>query len=139
MKTTLGFGNKKLWLAMIVSVVALLAVACSSDEDATPTTQLTPATAVPASGAPPVTGTQPATPAEPAPAASAVAKPVALPVGVTPPPARPSDATITMALFEVSEQFGDYQVQTYGARPSEIQMGYFDHLLVHDGTNPLAP
>ena len=44
-----------------------------------------------------------------------------------------------MAIPEVSEQFGDFEVQTYGGSPGEIQMGFFDQLLVHDGTDPLSP
>ena len=50
-----------------------------------------------------------------------------------------SDITITMAIAEVAEQFGDFEVQTYGGSPGETQMGFFDQLLVHDGTDPLAP
>lgn len=44
-----------------------------------------------------------------------------------------------MGIREVSEQFGDFEVQTYGGSPGEINMGYFDQLLVHDGEDPLAP
>jgi ABC-type transport system substrate-binding protein len=50
-----------------------------------------------------------------------------------------SDVTITMAIREVAEQFGDFEVQTYGGGPGEIQMGFFDQLLVHDGKDPLSP
>lgn len=50
-----------------------------------------------------------------------------------------SAITITMAIPEVSEQFGDYPVQPYGASPGELSMGYYDQLLVHDGVDPLSP
>ena len=50
-----------------------------------------------------------------------------------------SDVTITMAIPSVQEQFGDFETQTYGGSPGEIQMGFFDQLLVHDGTDPLSP
>lgn len=50
-----------------------------------------------------------------------------------------SDITITMAIPSVQEQFGDFENQTYGGAPGETQMGFFDQLLVHDGTDPLAP
>ena len=50
-----------------------------------------------------------------------------------------SDVTITMAIPAVEEQFGDFETQTYGGSPGEIQMGFFDQLLVHDGTDPLSP
>ena len=58
---------------------------------------------------------------------------------IVPPPARPGEITITMAIPEVSEQFGDFEVQTFGGSPDETQMGFFDHLLVHDGEDPLSP
>jgi ABC-type transport system substrate-binding protein len=44
-----------------------------------------------------------------------------------------------MAIPEVTSPFGDFEVQTYGAEPGETNMGFFDALLVHDGTDPLAP
>ena len=50
-----------------------------------------------------------------------------------------SDVTVTMAIPAVEEQFGDFENQTYGGSPGEIQMGFFDQLLVHDGTDPLSP
>ena len=55
------------------------------------------------------------------------------------PPARAGEVAITMAIPEVSEQFGDFEVQTFGGSPDETQMGFFDHLLVHDGEDPLSP
>ena len=44
-----------------------------------------------------------------------------------------------MAIPEVAEQFGDFEVQTYGGSPGETQMGFFDQLLVHNGVDPLTP
>ena len=68
----------------------------------------------------------------------------ALVVQPTPTPASaPSmmanDITITMVIWEVAEQFGDFEVQSYGGSPGETQMGFFDQLLVHDGVDPLSP
>ena len=119
-------------------MAALLTVACSSaDEDVSPA-PAPAATTAPAAPAPAAT----TAPAAPAPAATqAPAAPVAQPV-IAPAPAAStmvSDVTIIMAIPEVSEQFGDFEVQTYGGSPGEIQMGFFDQLLVHDGTDPLSP
>ena len=50
-----------------------------------------------------------------------------------------SDVTLQMAISELNEQFGDFEVQTYGGSPRETQMGFYDQLLVHDGTNPFSP
>ena len=67
------------------------------------------------------------------------------PAAPAPAPAAPASApastylTITMAIPEVSEQFGDFEVQTYGGSPDETQMGFYDQLLVHDGVNPFSP
>jgi ABC-type transport system substrate-binding protein len=44
-----------------------------------------------------------------------------------------------MAIPEITAPFGDFEVQTYGASPSEVAIGIFDQPLVHDGENPLAP
>ena len=118
-----------MFMVALTLMVALLGVACSSTDDA-----VEPAPA-------PAATTAPAAPA-PAPAATtAPAAPVAQPT-IAPAPAPmevASDITITMAIREVSEQFGDFAVQTYGGSPGEIQMGYFDQLLVHDGVDPLSP
>jgi len=97
-------------------LVALVSVACGSDD--------AEEVAAPAAAAPAA-----------APAAAAPA-----PAAAPPAPAQAgSDITITMAIREVSEQFGDFEVQTYGGSPGELQMGYYDQLLVHDGTDPLSP
>ena len=81
---------------------------------------------------------EPAQESAPAPTmAPAVAQPTI--VAAPAPSEMVSDITITMAIPEVSEQFGDFQNQTYGGSPGEIQMGFFDQLLVHDGTDPLSP
>jgi ABC-type transport system substrate-binding protein len=50
-----------------------------------------------------------------------------------------SDITVNMAIRAVEEMFGDFETQTYGGSPGEINMGFFDHLLVHDGVDPLSP
>ena len=105
-------------LFMLAALVALVSVACGDDaeeEAAAPAAAPAPAAAAPAAAAP-------------APAAAPPAAPQAA-----------SDVTITMAIREVSEQFGDFEVQTYGGSPGEINMGYYDQLLVHDGTDPLSP
>jgi ABC-type transport system substrate-binding protein len=66
--------------------------------------------------------------------------PIASPVPAPTPGPVPPNITMTMAVRQVSEQFGDFEIQGYGTGiPSENSMGYFDHLLVHDGANPLAP
>ena len=112
-----------------IAVMALFAVACggaSQDTPSEPASQ--PAAAAPT--------TAPA-PAAPAPTQAPVAAPTQ-----APPPASAMTAgtvTITMAIPAVEEQFGDFEVQTYGGSPGEIQMGFFDQLLVHDGEDPLAP
>jgi ABC-type transport system substrate-binding protein len=101
---------------MLAALVALVSVACGSDD--------AEEVAAPAAAAPAA-----------APAAAAPA-----PAAAPPAPAQAgSDITITMAIREVSEQFGDFEVQTYGGSPGELQMGYYDQLLVHDGTDPLSP
>ena len=74
MKTTLSFGNMKLWLAVIVSLVALLAVACSSEEEAAPSA---PAPSAAAPSAPAPSAPAPSAPA-PAPAPKAPAAPIAI-------------------------------------------------------------
>jgi len=103
-------------LFMLAALVALVSVACGSDD--------AEEVAAPAAAAPAA-----------APAAAAPA-----PAAAPPAPAQAgSDITITMAIREVSEQFGDFEVQTYGGSPGELQMGYYDQLLVHDGTDPLSP
>lgn len=97
---------------------------------------------------PAASGGQTAAPTTAPAAAPPTAAPAAAPTAVpTPAPAPPIAAApamagtvaITMAIPEVSEQFGDFEVQTYGGSPGEIQMGFFDQLLVHDGEDPLAP
>ncbi|MCE2456907.1 MAG: hypothetical protein J4G14_03740, partial [Dehalococcoidia bacterium] len=117
-------------LAMLL-MAALLTIACSAEEEE-------PAPA-PAPAAAPTTA-----PAAPAPAAApttAPAAPAAQPTAAAAAPAMAMkrDITITMAIPEVAEQFGDFEVQTYGGSPGEIQMGFFDQLLVHNGVDPLTP
>ena len=103
-------------LAMLL-MAALLTIACSAEEDE------------PAAPAPAAAPTS-------APAA-AVAQPTA--AAMAEPEGMNRDITITMAIPEVAEQFGDFEVQTYGGSPGEIQMGFFDQLLVHNGIDPLTP
>lgn len=109
---------------LVAATVALFALACSpagDDDVAQPQ----------ATTAPPAAATT----------APATAVPQVVPTSAPPPaPAMTAGTvTITMAIPEVSEQFGDFEVQTYGGSPGEIQMGFFDQLLVHDGEDPLAP
>ena len=49
------------------------------------------------------------------------------------------DIAVTMAIRRVGEQFGDFEAATYGSFPRETQMGFYDHLLVHDGVTPFSP
>ncbi len=130
-------GNKWRPLSFLaIAALALFAVfACGGAEE--------PAPAAPAQQAAPAATTAPAAPA-PAPAATTAPAPAAAPTAapaptIAPAPAMAGEVTITMAIPEVSEQFGDFEVQTYGGSPGEIQMGFFDQLLVHDGTDPLSP
>ncbi len=120
----------------LFTVTALLAVAllaaCSSEEDE-PAPSATQAPAAPAPAATQAPAPAPAATQAPA----AIAQPTMAPAPMQGEMA--SDITITMAIPEVAEQFGDFEVQTYGGSPGEIQMGFFDQLLVHDGTDPLAP
>ena len=124
MSSLRDFKRIGLLAATALIAAALLGVACSSSEDeAEPAA---PAAAAPAAPAPAAT-TAPA----------AVAQPTVAPAPE--PSTMVSDITITMAIPEVAEQFGDFEVQTYGGSPGETQMGFFDQLLVHDGVDPLAP
>lgn len=130
------FRNKWRRLGLLsVGAVALLAlVACGGAEE--------PAAAPAQQAAAPAATTAPAAPAPAATTAPAQAAPTAAPAPaptIAPAPEVAGDVTITMAIPEVSEQFGDFEVQTYGGSPGEIQMGFFDQLLVHDGEDPLAP
>ena len=126
---------KRIGLFAVTALIAaaLLAVACSSEEPAAPAPSQPAPTAAPAAPAPT------AAPAAPAPtqAPAAVAQPTMAPAPE--PMEMASDITITMAIPSVQEQFGDFENQTYGGAPGETQMGFFDQLLVHDGTDPLAP
>ena len=126
---------KRIGLFAVTALIAaaLLAVACSSDEPDEPAPSQPAPTAAPAAPAPT------AAPAAPAPtqAPAAVAQPTMAPAPA--PMEMASDITITMAIPSVQEQFGDFENQTYGGAPGETQMGFFDQLLVHDGTDPLAP
>ena len=125
MSSIWDFKRIGLLAATALVAAALLGVACSSSEEdeAEPAA---PAAAAPAAPAPAAT-TAPA----------AVAQPTVAPAPE--PSTMVSDITITMAIPEVAEQFGDFEVQTYGGSPGETQMGFFDQLLVHDGVDPLAP
>ncbi len=124
---------KTIGLLAVTALIAaaLLVVACSGDEPEPAPSQPAP-TAAPAAPAPT------AAPAAPAPTtAPAMAQPTMAPAPA--PMEMASDITITMAIPSVQEQFGDFENQTYGGAPGETQMGFFDQLLVHDGTDPLAP
>ena len=106
------FSKTALPVMALIALVALVAVACGDSEE-----ESAPAAAAPAAAAP-----APASASGPAAA-----------------PAEAGTVTVTFAIAEVSEQFGDYPVQPYGASPGELNMGYYDQLLVHDGTDPLSP
>ena len=124
---------KRIGLFAVTALIAaaLLAVACSSEEPEpapAPTTAPAPAPAATTAPAPAPAPTQ-----APAPVAQPTMAPAPAPMEMA------SDITITMAIPSVQEQFGDFENQTYGGAPGETQMGFFDQLLVHDGTDPLAP
>ncbi len=103
-------------------------------EDFRPSQRLAVAAAAPTPA--PVPAVAPASPQpSAAPARAAVATPTAAPAPIS----AVNDITITMAIREVAEQYGDFAVQTYGGSPAETQMGFYDHLLVHDGVNPMTP
>ncbi len=116
---------------LVAAVVTLFAVAAcgGAEPEAEPASsgQAAPA----ATTAPAAATAAPAAQAAPAATQAPAAPPAA--------PATAGTVTITMAIPEVSEQFGDFEVQTYGGSPGEIQMGFFDQLLVHDGEDPLSP
>ena len=117
------------------AVLALVAMACGGAPADTPAAPAAPAaTTAPAAPAPAAT-TAPSAPAA-APAATAAPAPAPAPPAA---PAMAGTVSIRMGIPEVSEQFGDFEVQTYGGSPGEINMGYFDQLLVHDGEDPLSP
>ena len=118
-------------LAMLLTA-ALLVVACSAEEEEEPAPAPAPAAAPTAAPAAPAPAAAP-TAAPAAPVAQPTAAPAAMPMGMN------RDITITMAIPEVAEQFGDFEVQTYGGSPGETQMGFFDQLLVHNGVDPLTP
>ena len=123
---------------LTIAALALIAVfACGGAEEPTPAAPAQPA-APAATTAPAAPAPAPAATAAPAPAAAPTAAPAPAPT-IAPAPAMAGEVTVTMAIPEVSEQFGDFEVQTYGGSPGEIQMGFFDQLLVHDGTDPLSP
>ena len=123
--------------AAAAAVLALVALACGGAPADTPAQDTAPAatTAPAAPAAAPAPTTAPAAPAA-APAATAAPAPAPAPPAA---PAMAGTVSIRMGIPEVSEQFGDFEVQTYGGSPGEIQMGFFDQLLVHDGEDPLAP
>ena len=133
-------GNKWRRLGLLtVAALALFAVfACGGAEEPAPAAPSQPAAAPAATTAPAAPVPAPAATTAPAPAAAPTAAPAPAPT-IAPAPAMAGEVTITMAIPEVSEQFGDFEVQTYGGSPGEIQMGFFDQLLVHDGTDPLSP
>ena len=125
--------------AAAAAVLALVALACGGAPADTPAQEPAAAPAATTAPAAPAAAPAPTTaPAAPAAAPAATAAPAPAPA----PPAAPAMAgtvSIRMGIPEVSEQFGDFEVQTYGGSPGEIQMGFFDQLLVHDGEDPLAP
>ena len=139
---SIGRKWRHLGLFAIAAVALVALVACGGAEEpaaepaapAPAQQQAAAPTAAPAAQAP-----APAPAATTAPAAAAPTAQAAPAPTVVPAPAMAGEVTITMAIPEVSEQFGDFEVQTYGGSPGEIQMGFFDQLLVHDGEDPLSP
>ena len=126
---------RHLGLLAMASVALFALIACGGAEEPA----AAPAPAPAATTAPAAVAPAPAPAATTAPAAAApTAMPAPAPT-LVPAPAMAGAVTITMGIPEVSEQFGDFEVQTYGGSPGEINMGYFDHLLVHDGVDPLSP
>lgn len=111
MKRNMGF---KKWYVVAIAAIALFAFACSSADE-------TPA-AAPTS----------------APAVAAPTSAPAVAATTAPQPSGGSNVAITMAVPEVTSPFGDFEVQTYGAEPGEINMGFFDQPAVHDGIDPMA-
>ena len=121
----------------VVALAAIFALVACGTEERVPG-QVNFSTPVPRTPAP----AQPAATTAPAPAPAATQAPAVAQPTMAPAPApmeMASDITITMAIPSVQEQFGDFENQTYGGAPGETQMGFFDQLLVHDGTDPLAP
>ena len=129
----------RLFGLLSVAAVALFALAaCGGAEEAPETAAPAQQAAAPAATAVPA-APAPAPAATTAPAAAAPTAQAAPAPTVAPAPEVAGTVTITMGIPEVSEQFGDFEVQTYGGSPGEIQMGFFDQLLVHDGEDPLSP
>ncbi len=119
---------------LTVSAVALFALIACGGAETPPAAEPAAPAAAPAATAAPAAPAATAAPAAAAPTAAPAPAPT-----IAPAPAMAGEVTITMAIPEVSEQFGDFEVQTYGGSPGEIQMGFFDQLLVHDGEDPLSP
>ena len=131
-------GKTGVLAAALALTLALVAMACASSDEPAPA----PTAAAPAPAATTAPAPAPAPTTAPAPAPAPTTPPVAPQPTIAPAPApgmMVSDVTITMAIPAVEEQFGDFENQTYGGSPGEIQMGFFDQLLVHDGTDPLSP
>ena len=126
-----SFGKIGAFALAMLLMAALLTVACSAEEDE-PAPAPAPAAAPTTAPAAPAPAAAPTT-APAAPVAQPTAAPAAMPMDMN------RDITITMAIPEVAEQFGDFEVQTYGGSPGETQMGFFDQLLVHNGVDPLTP
>ena len=126
-----SLGKISAFALVMLLTAALLVVACSAEEEEEPAPAPAPAVA-PTTAPAPAPATAP-TAAPAAPVAQPTAAPAAMPMGMN------RDITITMAIPEVAEQFGDFEVQTYGGSPGETQMGFFDQLLVHNGVDPLTP
>ena len=118
----------------------------------------TPAPAVPQppAAAPPQSPGPTAAPVRapaPAPAPLATPAPAPAPAPFVPPAPAPAPApratptpepavssiTLTIAVSKVTEQYGDIEALTRVGSPSEMQMGLFDPLLVHDGLYGDAP
>ena len=133
----------RLFGLLSVAAVALFALAACGGAEEAPATAPAPAqqaaapaaTAVPAAPAPaPAATTAPAAAAAPTAAGGAGAN------RRTQRPLVAGTVTITMGIPEVSEQFGDFEVQTYGGSPGEIQHGLLRPASwCMTATDPLSP
>ena len=109
----------KLWLVIIASLIALVAVACSSEEETVPA----PADLVPAAPAPAAPAPAAPAPAAPAPAAAPAAAPAPAPApAVAAPVVARSSQTITVVLDNVgTPQFRNVK----GTWPDVMFHGFF--------------
>ncbi len=119
MATSLKISTRLLLLAVAVSLVGLLAIACGADDE-----EDADAPAAAPAAAP--------TTAPAAPVAQPTRAPAPAPSDIV------SDITLTMGVREVNPMFGSVEGWIYGGGVGG-DLSFTDHLLVHDGVDPLAP